>query len=78
MAGVKRIVFAGNSLTDGSAWCDWVIETLQANGYPDLILFNAGVAGDDTPRLKRRYDNPFRRSRGPRGVVRSTSFAAVR
>ena len=55
MAGVKRIIFAGNSLTDGSAWCDWVIETLQANGYPDLILFNAGVAGNDTARLKLRY-----------------------
>jgi lysophospholipase L1-like esterase len=55
MAGVKRIVFTGNSLTDGSAWCDWVVETLQANGYPNLILFNAGVAGNDTPRLKARY-----------------------
>ena len=46
MTGVHRIVFCGNSLTDGSAWCDWVIETLQANGYPNLIMFNAGVAGN--------------------------------
>lgn len=55
MKGVKRIVFCGNSLTDGSAWCDWIIETLQVNGHPDLILFNAGVAGDSTDRLKKRY-----------------------
>ena len=32
MTGVKRIVFTGNSLTDGEAWPDWVIATLQANG----------------------------------------------
>ena len=55
MADVHRIVFCGNSLTDGSAWCDWVIETLQANGYPNLILYNAGVAGNDTTKLKARY-----------------------
>ena len=55
MQGIHRIVFCGNSLTDGSAWCDWVIETLQANGYPNLILFNAGVAGNSTAQLKARY-----------------------
>ena len=56
MAGVRRIAFCGNSLTDGSAWCDWVKETLQANGYPNLTLFNAGVAGNDTTKLKARYE----------------------
>jgi len=55
MAGVHRIVFTGNSLTDGSAWPDWVIETLQANGYPKLILHNAGVAGNSTAQVKARY-----------------------
>ena len=55
MNGIQRIAFCGNSLTDGSAWCDWVIETLQANGHPNLILFNAGVAGNDTAKLKARY-----------------------
>ena len=55
MTGVHRIVFCGNSLTDGSAWCDWVVETLQANGHPNLIMFNAGVAGNDTAKLKARY-----------------------
>jgi len=55
MRGVKRIVFTGNSLTDGSAWCDWVVETLRAEGHPDLVHFNAGVAGNSTARLKARY-----------------------
>ncbi|NDC63647.1 MAG: hypothetical protein EBZ59_06595 [Planctomycetia bacterium] len=55
MAGVKRIVFTGNSLTDGSAWCDWVVETLRAQGHPDLVHFNAGVAGNSTAMLKARY-----------------------
>lgn len=55
MRGVKRIVFTGNSLTDGSAWCDWVVETLRANGHPDLVHFNAGVAGNSTAKLKARY-----------------------
>jgi lysophospholipase L1-like esterase len=55
MKGVRRIVFTGNSLTDGSAWCDWVVETLEADGHPDLVLFNAGVAGNSTAKLKARY-----------------------
>jgi len=41
MKDVKRIIFAGDSLTDGSAWCDWVIETLEQNGHPNLIMHNA-------------------------------------
>lgn len=55
MSGVRRIVFTGNSLTDGSAWCDWVVETLAANGHPNLVLFNAGVAGNSTAKLRARY-----------------------
>ncbi len=55
MAGVRRIVFTGDSLTDGSAWCDWVVETLRANGHPKLVMHNAGVAGNSTAMLKRRY-----------------------
>ena len=55
MQGIHRIVFCGNSLTDGSAWCDWVVETLQANGYPNLIMYNAGVAGNNVIQLKTRY-----------------------
>lgn len=55
MIGVRRIVFTGDSLTDGSAWPDWVVETLQVHGYPNLVMHNAGVAGDDSTRLRARY-----------------------
>jgi lysophospholipase L1-like esterase len=57
MSRVKRIVFAGDSLTDGSAWPDWVIETLKANDHPNLVKLDAGVAGDDVPRLKARFQH---------------------
>jgi len=57
MKGVRRIVFAGDSLTDGSAWCDWVVETLKANGHPHLIKLDAGVAGDTAARLKARFQH---------------------
>ncbi|MBI2194732.1 MAG: SGNH/GDSL hydrolase family protein [Planctomycetes bacterium] len=57
MKGVRRIIFADDSLTDGSAWCDWVIETLRANGYPNLIKQDAGVAGDNILRLNARFQH---------------------
>ncbi|MEI8316189.1 MAG: hypothetical protein WCG79_12170 [Verrucomicrobiota bacterium] len=60
MQGIHRIVFCGNSLTDGSAWCDWIVETLQANGYPNLIMYNAGVAGNNVIQLKARYAKDVR------------------
>ena len=50
MDRVHRIMFVGDSLTDGSAWTDWVIATLQANGDPDVVKFDAGVAGDNVPK----------------------------
>ena len=55
LAGVQRINFVGDSLTDGAAWTDWVLETLKANGYPHLIKQDAGVAGDNAPQLKVRF-----------------------
>ena len=57
MTGVHRISFAGDSLIDGSAWPDWVLETLQANGYPNLLRLDAGVAGDNAPQLKARFQH---------------------
>ena len=54
---VQRICFVGDSLTDGSAWTDWVMETLKANGYPRLSKQDAGVAGDDVPKLKARFQH---------------------
>ncbi len=57
MTGVHRVVFVGDSLTDGSAWTDWVLETLKANGYPNLIKNDAGIAGDNVPKLKARFQH---------------------
>lgn len=57
MNGVRRIAFVGDSLTDGSAWTDWVMETLQANGYSNLVKIDAGVAGDNVPKLKARFQH---------------------
>ena len=57
MNGVRRIIFVGDSLTDGSAWTDWVIETLKTNGYPNLIKNDAGIAGDKVPTLKLRFQH---------------------
>lgn len=52
---VKRIVFAGDSLTDGAAWPDWVVATLVANGVPRPRLFNAGVAGNTAADIRARF-----------------------
>ncbi|MHB9133350.1 MAG: SGNH/GDSL hydrolase family protein [Armatimonadota bacterium] len=57
LKNVKRIVFVGDSLTDGAAWPDWVVETLAAHGHPQLILHNAGVAGNTVAQVKARYRN---------------------
>lgn len=54
LTGVRRIVFVGDSLTDGSAWPDWVVETLATNGTPGLRLFNAGVAGNTSAQVYAR------------------------
>jgi len=55
MTGVQRMIFVGDSLTDGSAWADWVFETLKANGYPKLVMHNAGVAGNTVAQVKARF-----------------------
>ncbi|HEY3415524.1 MAG TPA: SGNH/GDSL hydrolase family protein [Armatimonadota bacterium] len=53
--GVKRIVFVGDSITDGSAWPDWIGETLKQHGHPGLLIFNAGVAGNTSHDVQVRY-----------------------
>lgn len=50
------ILFVGDSLTDGSAWTDWVVETLRANGRP-AIKQDAGIAGDNVAKLKARFQH---------------------
>jgi len=57
MKGVRKINFAGDSLTDASAWTDWVIETLRANGYPEVVKQDAGIAGDNVAKLKARFQH---------------------
>lgn len=55
IALLHRIVFVGDSLTDGSAWTDWVAATLRAHGHPQLRMFDAGVAGNKIGQVKARY-----------------------
>jgi lysophospholipase L1-like esterase len=53
--GVKKIVFIGDSLTDGAAWPDWVISTLQTQRqYRKLVMYNAGVGGNTINDMKLR------------------------
>jgi len=52
---VRRLLFLGDSLTDGAAWPDWVVETLVGQGMPRPRLHNAGVAGDTAARMRARY-----------------------
>ncbi|MEI7435217.1 MAG: GDSL-type esterase/lipase family protein [bacterium] len=57
LTGVRRVVFVGDSLTDGSAWTSWVMSTLAANGYPELVMHDAAVAGNRIGFLKARFTN---------------------
>ena len=44
---VQRIVFFGDSLTDGADWPDWAVNTLRAETPArHLELYNAGVGGN--------------------------------
>lgn len=57
LQGVRRIVFVGDSLTDGAAWTGWVMSTLVANGYPDLVMHDAAVAGNKIGMVRARFTN---------------------
>jgi lysophospholipase L1-like esterase len=50
--GVKKILFLGDSLTDGSSYPDMVINTLN-KAYPDagFEIINSGMCGDTTSNL---------------------------
>ena len=52
LRGVERIVFVGDSITDGDGWTDWVVETLKANGHPDLLLLNEGISGNTSSNVR--------------------------
>lgn len=57
LEGVNRIVFYGDSLTDGSDYPDYVINTLNRL-HPDagFELFNAAISGDTAADLVSRLD----------------------
>jgi len=54
LENVQRIIFLGDSLTDGAAWPDWVVQTLQTHGHPQLVFANAGICGDTIALVKAR------------------------
>jgi lysophospholipase L1-like esterase len=55
LEGVRRILFLGDSLTDGSSYPDYVVNTL-GKLYPEggFELFNAAGAGDTAGNLRAR------------------------
>jgi acyl-CoA thioesterase-1 len=52
---VTHIVMVGDSLMDGAAWPDWVLNTLRAQGAAGLVLHNAAICGDTIAGVKARY-----------------------
>ncbi|HEX2951005.1 MAG TPA: GDSL-type esterase/lipase family protein [Armatimonadota bacterium] len=52
--GVQKLIFFGDSLTDGAAWPDWIVNTLNAHGYPDLSFHNAGIGGNTIHQMRTR------------------------
>lgn len=57
LSGVRSILFYGDSLTDGSSYPDYVVNTLNRL-YPEarLALFNAAGAGDTAANLRKRLE----------------------
>ena len=56
LEGVKRILFVGDSLTDGSSYPDHVVNTLNAL-FPaaGFEVHNAAVAGDTAAMVRKRF-----------------------
>ena len=56
LKGVKRILFVGDSLTDGSSYPDHVVNTLNKL-FPDagFQVHNAAVAGDTAASVRKRF-----------------------
>jgi lysophospholipase L1-like esterase len=57
LQGRKRILFYGDSLTDGSSYPDYVVHSLNA-AFPKagFVLENSGKCGDTTRDLLRRFE----------------------
>ena len=57
LKGVKRIAFFGDSLTDGSNYPDYVVNTLnRLHPEAGYELFNAAICGDTSTDLVRRLE----------------------
>ncbi len=55
LRGVKKVIFIGDSLTDGAAWPDWVMTTLRAKRkYRKMLMYNAGVGGNTVSNIQSR------------------------
>lgn len=56
LTGVKRILFIGDSLTDGSDYPDYVVNTIRAcRPGIHLELYNSAICGDTAAGLVRRF-----------------------
>ena len=54
LAGVQRVLFLGDSLTDGSSYPDYVVTSINGACGAKIELFNAGICGDTAPMLLAR------------------------
>lgn len=55
--GVKKILFYGDSLTDGSSYPDYVVNTLRKiHPEAEYEIFNAAIAGDTAANLRARLE----------------------
>jgi len=56
LRGVKRVLFYGDSLTDGSSYPDYVVSTLNRE-FPDagFEILNSAVCGDTAADLRKRF-----------------------
>lgn len=55
LKNVSTLVILGDSLTDGAAWPDWMVNTLRGEGATTLSLHNAAICGETIAGIKARY-----------------------
>lgn len=55
LKNVTHLVLVGDSLSDGAAWPDWMLNTLREQGAEGLVLHNAAISGDTIAKVKARY-----------------------
>jgi lysophospholipase L1-like esterase len=55
-AETQRIVFLGDSITDGNTYPLWVRQALAEAGKPVPVCINAGIAGDTAAGMRKRLE----------------------